>query len=103
MKPRKMMCFVVCLRVWSACVIQGQSESQEGPGIPGGPAEATQDSSAPKDRFGNVRRLPSWVRLGFEFRGRSEFSLDPDQDRDDRFYLNRLRVSATVQPARTVR
>jgi hypothetical protein len=59
--------------------------------------------AAASDRSQNIARLPSWLRVGFEYRSRVEANIDPDQDRDDRFYLNRIRLAATVQPARWVR
>jgi hypothetical protein len=60
---------------------------------------AVQTSPDQSERFGNVSGLPRWLRLGFELRGRIEANLDREQDLDERFYLNRLRVGATVQPA----
>ena len=103
MKSRKTIWFAACLWVWSPLMQGQEGQTQQGPSISSEAPSAAEGLPAPNERFGNVARLPSWLRIGFEYRGRGEVNLDAEQDRDDRFYLNRLRVSATVQPARTVR
>jgi hypothetical protein len=91
---------VVCaFSLWTA--LPPASMAQAPPG-PEGDSPA-QEASSEERRFGNVKGLPSWLRLGVELRGRAEFNADPEQDVDDRVYLNRLRFSAAVQPARWAR
>jgi len=50
-----------------------------------------------------VHGMPSWLRLGIEVRGRAELNIDAEQETDERFYSNRLRISVGVQPARRMR
>ena len=73
------------------------------PGLAQVSGETPQTGATPKERFGNLRWLPDWLRVGFEYRGRVEANLDPDRDRDDRLYLNRFRLSVTAQPERWLR
>jgi hypothetical protein len=47
--------------------------------------------------------LPSWLKLGVELRGRAESSNVFDSASEDRFYLNRLRLDAAVEPVRWLR
>jgi hypothetical protein len=94
--------FLLCaLAVWCG---PGSSGLAQAPPADTGAALPAQAAS-PDDTQGAgiIKGLPAWLRLGVEFRGRVELNVDPDQDFDDRFYLNRLRLSATVEPARWVR
>jgi hypothetical protein len=62
---------------------------------------ANQDAAPAPDSADGLRTikgLPSWIRLGAELVGRADFEIDGDQDRDDRVYLNRVRIRATLQP-----
>ena len=45
------------------------------------------------------RKLPHWLRFSAELQGRSDLNLDRGNQVDDRLYLNRIRLNATVQPA----
>ncbi len=44
-------------------------------------------------------RLPAWLHLGVEWRGRADIGSDFDRDADLGIYLNRLRLNATVRPS----
>ncbi len=71
--------------------------------MPGREPPAPKASSGGKEHFGNSEGLPDWLRLGLELRGRVESNVDSGQDLDDLLYLNRLRLSAAVQPVRWVK
>lgn len=65
-----------------------------------GPEEA---ASSPSSHSGFRGRLPRWLHLGVELRGRAEFNRDPGQGVGEALYLNRLRLDVTVEPAPWVR
>jgi Alginate export len=44
-------------------------------------------------------RLPGWLKLGYELRGRAESNGGFDAAHGDPAYLNRLRLNVTVQPS----
>jgi hypothetical protein len=50
--------------------------------------DAAADAAAP--------RMPRWLQLRGEIRGRLDVAADPQQSIEDRFYLNRLRFQAAV-------
>jgi Alginate export len=83
--------------VWVVCT--GVVRTQAPPSAPAAAAQATSTAPLP-NRLNTV--LPAWVRLRGEFRERVE-GIDNAgfvDDRDDLFYLSRVRVNATLIPAR---
>lgn len=97
-RPTLLLC---TLSIWT--VAPPRSVAQAPATASGGEPSAVEAPSKEEERFGNVKGLPSWLRLGVELRGRAEFNVNSEQDLDDRVYLNRFRVSVGVQPARWVR
>lgn len=93
------LCIAACLGIASSLPAQSQEERDAADAT----VAASQPPPADSGRFGNIKQLPSWLRLGFEFRARAEMNLDWEQDQDDRLYLNRFRLSAAVQPVRWLR
>ncbi len=88
----------LCARV-AVCLAAGLSmraqETAANPGDP--PSPETQPSGS--NVAASTSRLPVWLHIGFEFRGREEANDDVDRDRHEWQYLNRLRLNATIEPA----
>jgi Alginate export len=79
---------------------QDTSHGAAGHAAPGhGPA-----TTGRADRGFEAANLPEWIAIGAIYRGKAEFPKgDFNKTRDDNYYLSRLRLETTINPASWVR
>ena len=91
---------VCALSIWPAWALVSWAQAPEGTEPRKTPSVEASDQEQPDQQH---KRLPGWLKLGFELRGRAESNNEFDEPAGDALYLNRLRLAVTVQPAPWVR
>lgn len=84
----KIICWAVFLLNGQSPAILGQEPKPDDPGL-----EQSIPGQAQADR-----KLPAWLKLGFELRGRADSYNEFDRQTTDTLYLNRLHLSLEVRP-----